>query len=152
MFIVSMFGMMDLASEIQGLDLIIPWNGTNWINFLIALFLILETTHLLGVIKVNIWINVNINILNFLIGIISILGALCLYPGINDTVWTQYGSINQISTISGSIFKQFQNWSIYDNNTAVYYETWTVYNTENITDKSLTMYFDSFDCASWVLR
>ena len=42
--------------------------------------------------------------------------------------------------------------SIYDNNTAVYYETWTVYNTHNSSNNEIIMYFDSFDCASWVLR
>lgn len=77
---------------------------------------------------------------------------MCLYDGINDTVWTEYGTLEKISTISGVLYNQFANWSVYDNNTAVYYETWTVSNTENITDKSLTLYFDSFDCASWVLR
>lgn len=80
------------------------------------------------------------------------LGALCLYPGINDTIWTEYGFVEKISTINGTVFNKFANWSVWDNNTAVYYQTWTVSNTENITDKSLTMFFDSFDCASWVLR
>lgn len=79
-------------------------------------------------------------------------GALCVYDGINDTAWNQYGFIKKVSEISGKEFNTFANWSTYDNNTAVYYETWTVYNTDNQTDPGLTMYFDSFDCASWVLR
>ena len=80
------------------------------------------------------------------------LGALCVYDGINDTAWNQYGFIKKVAEISGKEFNTFANWSTYDNNTAVYYETWTVYNTDNQTDPGLTMYFDSFDCASWVLR
>ncbi|CAF0703185.1 unnamed protein product [Brachionus calyciflorus] len=77
-------------------------------------------------------------------------GALCVFDGINDTVWNQYGFIEKVTEISGSQFNKFANWSLYDNNTAVYYETWTVYNS-NDTNKQI-MYFDSFDCASWVLR
>lgn len=79
-------------------------------------------------------------------------GALCSFDGINDTVWTEYGSIKKVSEINGSIFNEFARWATDDNNTAVYYETWTVYNTDNLNDPSLTMYFDSFDCASWTLR
>jgi ceroid-lipofuscinosis neuronal protein 5 len=82
------------------------------------------------------------------------IGALCIYDGINDTVWKQYGTLEKVSTISGLQFNRFANWSIYDNNTAVIYETWTVYNSDDFSNqnKSLIMYFDSFDCASWVLR
>ena len=84
---------------------------------------------------------------------IILKGALCVYEGINDTVWTQYGSLQKISILTGDIFNQFANWSIWDNNTAVYYETWSVYNTHDPTKNDpLVMYFDSFDCASWVLR
>lgn len=79
-------------------------------------------------------------------------GALCVYDGINDTVWTQYGFIQKVSQISGAQFNLFANWSLYDNNTAIYYETWTVYNSSDETSKNTIMYFDSFDCASWVLR
>lgn len=77
---------------------------------------------------------------------------MCVYDGIDDKVWSEYGTLQKISEISGEVFNNFANWSIYDNNTALYYETWTVYNTDNQTDKDLTMYFDAFDCASWVLR
>ena len=78
-------------------------------------------------------------------------GALCVYDGINDTVWNKYGFISKISEISGAQFNKFGDWSLNDNNTAVYYETWSVFNT-NVTDSSQVMFFDSFDCASWVLR
>lgn len=79
-------------------------------------------------------------------------GALCVYDGINDTTWTQYGTLQKVAEISGTLFNQFANWSIYDNNTNIYYETWTVYSTNNTQDPTRVMYFDSFDCASWVLR
>ena len=79
-------------------------------------------------------------------------GALCYNDGINDTIWTQYGSIDKISIVSGSLFNEFAYWATYDNNTAVFYETWTVYNTDKLDDPNLTMFFDSFDCASWTLR
>jgi ceroid-lipofuscinosis neuronal protein 5 len=79
-------------------------------------------------------------------------GALCVYDGIQDNVWTEYGFIAKVSEVSGALFNRFANWSVYDNNTAVYYETWTVYNSDDLENKSLIMYFDSFDCASWVLR
>ena len=79
-------------------------------------------------------------------------GALCSYNGINDTIWKQYGSINKISEMSGSVFNQFKYWASTDNNTAVFYETWTVYNSDKANASDLIMYFDSFDCASWTLR
>lgn len=77
---------------------------------------------------------------------------MCIFNGINDTAWAQYGTVQKVSKISGSLFNEFATWSLYDNHTAIYYETWTVYNTDNLQDKNLIMYFDSFDCASWVLR
>ena len=79
-------------------------------------------------------------------------GALCTYDGVNDTMWTEYGLLEKVSEISGTLFNNFANWAISDNSTKVFYETWTVYNTSNLADPYRTMYFDSFDCASWVLR
>ena len=67
-------------------------------------------------------------------------------------MWTEYGILQKVSTITGDIFNKFGEWALNDNNTNVFYETWTVYNTDDINDKSMIMYFDSFDCASWVLR
>jgi len=79
-------------------------------------------------------------------------GALCVYEGINDTAWTEYGTLQKVSELSGSLFNNFANWSLSDNNTNIFYETWTVYSTNDTKDESRIMYFDSFDCASWVLR
>jgi ceroid-lipofuscinosis neuronal protein 5 len=78
-------------------------------------------------------------------------GALCSYDGIKDNIWTEYGTINKISEISGATFNEFAYWANYDNNTAAFYETWTVYSTA-MKNSSQIMYFDSFDCASWTLR
>ena len=77
---------------------------------------------------------------------------MCVYDGINDKVWTDYGFIQKVSEVSGPIFNRFAKWSLADNNTNVFYETWTIYSSKNIEDKNTIMYFDSFDCASWVLR
>lgn len=66
---------------------------------------------------------------------------MCVYDGINDTLWSEYGVLKKVSDISGTVFNNFANWTQYDNNTAIFYQTWTVYNTDNIHDKSLVMYF-----------
>ena len=79
-------------------------------------------------------------------------GALCIYEGINDTTWTEWGLLQKVSQVSGKQFNNFGNWTVYDNNTAIYYETWSMYSTDDVTDPKAIMYFDSFDCASWVLR
>ena len=56
-------------------------------------------------------------------------------------MWKEYGVLEKVSEVTGDLFNKFANWTQYDNNTAVYYETWTVYNTNNLTDPSLIMYF-----------
>ena len=78
-------------------------------------------------------------------------GALCSYDGINDKIWTEHGSINKLSEITGAMFNEFVYWCKYDNNTAPFYETWTVFN-QDVIDERQIMYFDAFDCASWTLR
>jgi len=79
-------------------------------------------------------------------------GALCVYDGIVDHVWTDYGFIKKVSEVPGPLFNKFAQWSLDDNNTRIFYETWTVYSSHDALDKNTVMYFDSFDCASWVLR
>lgn len=56
-------------------------------------------------------------------------------------MWTEYGLLEKVSEISGDLFNQFSNWTQYDNNTAIFYETWTVYSTSNLSDPSAIMYF-----------
>lgn len=74
-------------------------------------------------------------------------GAACIYDGVDDKHWTEYGTLVKVADIQGSIYNQFAEWVLEDNHTAIYYETWTVW------DKpGGTMWFDSFDCASFILR
>jgi ceroid-lipofuscinosis neuronal protein 5 len=60
--------------------------------------------------------------------------------------------IKKVSVISGRLFNNFNKWINNDNTTGIFYETWTVYNSDSYQDPATIMYFDSFDCASWVLR
>ena len=41
------------------------------------------------------------------------LGALCVYDGIDDKIWKEYGIVQKVSQISGDTFNNFANWSIY---------------------------------------
>jgi ceroid-lipofuscinosis neuronal protein 5 len=79
-------------------------------------------------------------------------GALCAVDGIDDFSWLEYGTIDKVSEINGSIFNQFALWANRDNQTGVYYATWSVYNTADENDSNKVMYFDSFDSATWTLR
>ncbi|XP_045203243.2 ceroid-lipofuscinosis neuronal protein 5 homolog [Mercenaria mercenaria] len=74
-------------------------------------------------------------------------GAACIYDGVDDKHWTEHGTLVKVAEISGSLYNKFAEWVLYDNDTAIYYETWTVW------DKpGGKLYFDSFDCASFILR
>ncbi|KAL8584504.1 hypothetical protein ACOMHN_016825 [Nucella lapillus] len=53
-------------------------------------------------------------------------GAACIYDGIDEKHWRQNGTLVQVATISGKTFNLFANWTETDNNTNVFYETWTV--------------------------
>ena len=75
---------------------------------------------------------------------------MCSFDGINHSDWSEYGVFEKVASISGSVFNRFANWSRLDNDTAVYYETWTVADSQNLATQ--TIWFDSFDCANWVLR
>ena len=72
-----------------------------------------------------------------------------MFDGIVHSDWTDYGIFQKVAEISGTGFNNFSNWAKSDNGTGVYYETWTVLS-DNSTNPIL--YFDSFDCANWVLR
>ncbi|KAK3741651.1 hypothetical protein RRG08_011034 [Elysia crispata] len=74
-------------------------------------------------------------------------GAACLYMGIDEKHWRQNGTLVKISQISGDIFNNFITWSLSDNSTYPFYETWTV-----MAGPGKTVWFNPFDCASWVLR
>lgn len=76
----------------------------------------------------------------------TFIGALCVYDGIDHEIWEK-GVVENVANITGRTFNDFANWTVLDNNTGVYYETWTVLNPE-----SNSLWFDSYDCANWVLR
>jgi len=79
-------------------------------------------------------------------------GALCVYDGINDTLWngsSDLSVLKKIGEITGKGYNDWAKWAVSDNNTGVYYESWTVYSDPS---PDATMYFDAFDCASFVIR
>ncbi|KAK7460729.1 hypothetical protein BaRGS_00038844 [Batillaria attramentaria] len=74
-------------------------------------------------------------------------GAACIYDGIDEKHWKANGTLAKVAEINGTTFNLFANWTEWDNTTGVYYETWTV------RDKpGGKMWFDSWECASWVQR
>lgn len=74
-------------------------------------------------------------------------GAGCIYDGLDVEHWKQNGTFVKVAEITGDIFNEFADWVLWDNHTAIYYQTWTV------EDKpGGKMWFDAFDCASFVLR
>ena len=77
-------------------------------------------------------------------------GALCSFDGIDRNDWSTNGIFEKVAVITGRGFNQFTKWASVDNNTAVFYETWTVSDTDDLSKQ--TVWFDSFDCANWVLR
>ncbi|KAI8495313.1 Ceroid-lipofuscinosis neuronal protein 5 [Branchiostoma belcheri] len=76
-------------------------------------------------------------------------GAACLYDGIDDLHWSQNGSLVKVAEISGKVFNELADWVHTDNNTGIYYETWTV---RNSTGPDSKLWFEAFDCASFVIR
>ncbi|KAL3878274.1 hypothetical protein ACJMK2_030639 [Sinanodonta woodiana] len=74
-------------------------------------------------------------------------GAACIYDGVDDLHWSQNGTLVKVAEITGDVFNKFAMWALNDNKTGIYYETWTV--EEKPGGK---MWFDSYDCASFVLR
>ncbi|XP_068121346.1 bis(monoacylglycero)phosphate synthase CLN5 [Hyperolius riggenbachi] len=76
-------------------------------------------------------------------------GAACFYEGIDDEHWRSYGALIPVATISGTIFNHLAKWIKEDNNTGIYYETWTVMESEAA---NASVWFDSYDCSKFVLR
>ncbi|XP_033743030.1 ceroid-lipofuscinosis neuronal protein 5 homolog [Pecten maximus] len=74
-------------------------------------------------------------------------GATCIYDGIQDKLWSQNGTLAKVATMTGAQFNTFADWALMDNRTGIFYETWTVEN-----GPGGKMWFDAFDCASWVQR
>uniref|UniRef100_A0A8C5LTN7 Bis(monoacylglycero)phosphate synthase CLN5 n=1 Tax=Leptobrachium leishanense TaxID=445787 RepID=A0A8C5LTN7_9ANUR len=76
-------------------------------------------------------------------------GAACFYEGIDDEHWKSNGTLVPVARISGMMFNQMSVWLKEDNNTGIYYETWTV---QQPTSINYTMWFESYDCSKFVLR
>uniref|UniRef100_A0A0B6ZAU6 Bis(monoacylglycero)phosphate synthase CLN5 n=1 Tax=Arion vulgaris TaxID=1028688 RepID=A0A0B6ZAU6_9EUPU len=74
-------------------------------------------------------------------------GATCIYQGIDDQHWIENGTLVKVAEINGETFNQFAAWVELDNNTYPFYETWTI-----MEKPGGQVWFDPFDCASWVLR
>ncbi|XP_009892333.1 PREDICTED: ceroid-lipofuscinosis neuronal protein 5 [Charadrius vociferus] len=76
-------------------------------------------------------------------------GAACFYEGIDDAHWKENGTLVLVTTISGTMFNEMAKWVKYDNETGIYYETWTV---QASPDKQSVVWFDSYECSKFILR
>ncbi|KAI7790460.1 putative ceroid-lipofuscinosis neuronal protein 5 [Triplophysa rosa] len=76
-------------------------------------------------------------------------GAACFYEGIDDIHWKQNGTLEKIGEISGEMFNEMARWVQDDNETGVYYETWTV---KTDPGANATTWFESYDCSQFVHR
>ncbi|OCT95502.1 ceroid-lipofuscinosis neuronal protein 5 [Xenopus laevis] len=76
-------------------------------------------------------------------------GAACFYEGIDDNHWKSNGTLVPIATMSGAIFNSMAKWLKEDNDTGIYYQTWNVRASPEFNS---SVWFDSYDCASFVLR
>ncbi|XP_028939286.1 ceroid-lipofuscinosis neuronal protein 5 [Ornithorhynchus anatinus] len=76
-------------------------------------------------------------------------GAACFFEGIDDDHWKENGTLTLIATLSGSMFNQMVKWVKRDNETGIYYETWTV---QAGPGQKSEVWFESYDCSKFVLR
>ncbi|XP_010903987.2 ceroid-lipofuscinosis neuronal protein 5 [Esox lucius] len=76
-------------------------------------------------------------------------GAACFFEGIDDIHWSQNGTLEKIGQISGGQFNEMAKWVQDDNQTGIYYETWTV---RSDPSPNSTLWFDSYDCSQFVHR
>ncbi|XP_066236854.1 bis(monoacylglycero)phosphate synthase CLN5 isoform X1 [Saccopteryx leptura] len=76
-------------------------------------------------------------------------GAACFFEGIDDNHWKENGTLVQVATISGNMFNKMAKWVKRDNETGIYYETWTV---QASPEKGAETWFESYDCSKFVLR
>lgn len=74
-------------------------------------------------------------------------GATCIYSGIDAKHWKENGTLVKVAQINGTVFNNFATWVESDNNTYPFYETWTV-----VEKPRGKVWFNPFDCASWVIR
>nr|XP_021496905.1 ceroid-lipofuscinosis neuronal protein 5 isoform X1 [Meriones unguiculatus] len=76
-------------------------------------------------------------------------GAACFFEGIDDKHWKENGTLTVVATISGNTFNKMAQWVKQDNETGIYYETWTV---QASPGKGVETWFEPYDCSSFVLR
>lgn len=76
-------------------------------------------------------------------------GAACFYEGIDDIHWSQNGTLEKVAEITGSQFNKLVQWIQEDNQTGIYYETWTV---RSAPSPNATAWFESYDCSQFVHR
>ncbi|XP_030198787.1 ceroid-lipofuscinosis neuronal protein 5 [Gadus morhua] len=76
-------------------------------------------------------------------------GAACFFEGVDDVHWSQNGTLEKIGVITGDMFNDMAQWVQEDNQTGIYYETWTV---RSDPGPNATVWFESFDCSQFVHR
>ncbi|KAM9484113.1 bis(monoacylglycero)phosphate synthase CLN5 [Salvelinus alpinus] len=76
-------------------------------------------------------------------------GAACFFEGIDDVHWSENGTLEKVGEISGGQFNEMALWVQGDNQTGIYYETWTV---RSDPGPNATVWFDSYDCSQFVHR
>ncbi|XP_063069128.1 ceroid-lipofuscinosis neuronal protein 5 [Engraulis encrasicolus] len=76
-------------------------------------------------------------------------GAACFFEGIDDLHWKQNGTLEKVAEITGGQFNDMARWVQEDNETGIYYETWTVRSDPSANG---TEWFESYDCSQFVHR
>ncbi|XP_062313643.1 ceroid-lipofuscinosis neuronal protein 5 [Osmerus eperlanus] len=76
-------------------------------------------------------------------------GAACFFEGMDDIHWSQNGTLEKVGEIKGRQFNEMAQWVQDDNQTGIYYETWTV---RSSPDSNATVWFESYDCSQFVHR
>ncbi|KAM9343395.1 bis(monoacylglycero)phosphate synthase CLN5 [Pholidichthys leucotaenia] len=76
-------------------------------------------------------------------------GAACFFDGIDDLHWLQNGTLEKIGEINGRQFNDMARWVQEDNQTGIYYETWTVCSDPG---PNATVWFESYDCSQFIHR
>ncbi|XP_026868469.1 ceroid-lipofuscinosis neuronal protein 5 homolog isoform X2 [Electrophorus electricus] len=76
-------------------------------------------------------------------------GAACFFEEIDDIHWKQNGTLEKVGEMSGEQFNSLAQWVQEDNETGIYYETWTV---RSDPGTNSTTWFESYDCSQFVHR
>ncbi|KAK6485761.1 ceroid-lipofuscinosis neuronal protein 5 [Huso huso] len=76
-------------------------------------------------------------------------GAACFSEEIDDQHWKQNGTLEKVSEMTGAQFNEMAKWIREDNETGIYYETWTV---QTDPSPNPAVWFDSYDCSQFVHR